>query len=44
MDDLVREASQMPEDIPNNNHDYDDFNLEEIAGRRQDDEEDHVFR
>lgn len=36
MDDLVREASQMPEDIPDNNHDYDDFDLEKMMGRRSD--------
>ncbi len=38
MDDLVREASQMPESIPNNNHDYDEFDIEEMMSRRTEDE------
>jgi hypothetical protein len=36
MDDLVREASQMPEDIPDNNHDYDEFDLEDLINQRKD--------
>lgn len=36
MDDLVREASKMPENIPDNNHDYDEFDLEEMMNRRSD--------
>lgn len=38
MDDLVREASQMPVDIPNNNHDYDEFDIEKMMSRRSEDE------
>jgi hypothetical protein len=37
MDDLVREASQMPTDIPNNNHDYDEFDIEKMMSRREED-------
>jgi len=36
MDDLVREASRMPEEIPPNNHDYDEFDIEELMKRRDD--------
>lgn len=39
MDDLVREASQMPDFIPDNNHDYDDFDLEEMMSRKEDENE-----
>ena len=36
MDDLVREASQMPEYIPDNNNDYDEYDLEKMMERRSD--------
>lgn len=36
MDDLVKEESQIPRDIPDNNHDYDEFDLEEMMNRRED--------
>ncbi len=39
MDDLVREASRMPEFIPNNNHDYDEFDLEKMMLRPDSEEE-----
>ncbi len=35
MDDLVREASQMPTDIPDNNHDYDEFDIEKMMSRKE---------
>jgi predicted nucleic acid-binding Zn ribbon protein len=36
MDDLVREASIMPRDIPDNNHDYDEFDLEQLTNQPRD--------
>lgn len=36
MDDLVREASRMPDDIPKNNRDYDDFDTEKMMARSDD--------
>ncbi len=36
MDDLVREASRMPTDIPNNNHDYDEYDIEKMIISRED--------
>jgi hypothetical protein len=36
MDEIVNEASQMPRDIENNNHDYDEFDPEVMMARRED--------
>ncbi len=38
MDDLVREASRMPTDIPNNNHDYDEYDIEKMMTRREEEQ------
>lgn len=34
IDQLVREASDIPKDIPDNNDDYDDYDLEKMVERR----------
>lgn len=36
MDQLVKEESQIPYGIPHNNHDYEEFDIEKMMTRRED--------